>query len=346
VKITVHPYFLEFIRPFALAHGTRLGTQLAFVKIEHEGVTAYGEASLPPYLRETFESVKKWVHNQSHNLTNILGNNPFENPENLPLSPENPAASAAFQAAIINWFLSNTEEKLADHFLSTDYQPDVTLTITKSDLNFLNEKLKLEKDFTHFKLKLTGHRDDLDFVKYVRSKTSLPFCVDVNQGHQQKEEAIRAITQLEKLNCDMIEQPLNKKDHDGHYWLKERTKLPIVADESISNLEDLIQFHEAYSGVNIKLMKCGGLFQAQKMIDYNATIKNRQSGEKFLSLIGCMSESTLGVSMAASLAHQCNMADLDSPYLNANDPFEGFKIIDKKIVVEKCIKLKNQVNLH
>ena len=80
MNISVHPYFLEFIHPFALAHGTRKGTQLAYVKIEFEGCIAYGEASLPPYLKETFNTVQKWVQSQVQKGVEVLQANPFENP--------------------------------------------------------------------------------------------------------------------------------------------------------------------------------------------------------------------------------------------------------------------------
>jgi L-alanine-DL-glutamate epimerase-like enolase superfamily enzyme len=331
LKLTVHPYFLKFIHPFALAHGTRKGTDLAFVKLEHEGITAYGEASLPPYLSETVDSVRRWVLSQEESILDLLASNPFEYKNKVRYSKENTAASAALQSAIINWHLAAHQENLTDYFAQTVSQPDLTLTITKNDSDFLPEKFGLESDFTHYKLKLTGSDDDLDFVKLVRSKTKIPFCIDINQGYGNKEEAIQLISELEKLNCVLVEQPLNADDHEGHHWLKLRTELPIIADESIKGYEDLVNYSEAYSGVNIKLMKCGGLFQAQQMINYVNTIHTED--RKYLKLIGCMSESSLGVSMAAVLASQCDMADLDAPYLNCNDPFGGFQIFEKKIII-------------
>ena len=334
MKLSVIPYFLEFIHPFALAHGTRTGTQLAFVKIEWEGIVAYGEASLPPYRKETFDSVKKWAKNQYEYVKELLNGNPFENQENIPFSSKNPSASAALQSAILNWYVASKGKKWSDFFIPTTSTPELTLTITKNDFPFLSEKLELGKNFSHFKIKLTGSSDDLDFVKALRKKTNLHFCIDINQGYTKKEEAIRLISDLEKQQCILIEQPLKDTDHEGHYWLKQRTHLPIIADESICLFEDLLQFHEAYSGVNIKLMKCGGLFQAQKMLQFvppNPT--------DFIKLIGCMSESSLGVAIAAVLASQCKMADLDAPYLNKNDPFKGFRIINGKIELEDKISL-------
>jgi len=338
LKINVHPYFLEFIHPFALAHGTRKGTQLAFVKIEFEGVVAYGEASLPPYRKETVDSVKKWIETQKEQVFLLLTtSNPFKNHELIPFSTEHPAASCALQSAILHWYAIANNKKLSDFFPPSNSTPALTLTITKNDYEFIEEKLNLATHFNHFKLKLTGSNDDIDFVKAIRNKTDLSFCIDINQGYSDKEKAIQLISELEKWQCILIEQPLKDTDHEGHYWLKQRTHLPIIADESICLLDDLIQFHEAYSGVNIKLMKCGGLFQAQQMINYHPLLKE----EKLMKLIGCMSESSLGIATAAVLASQCAMADLDAPFLTKNDPFKGVNITHQKITVDNEIKLKD-----
>lgn len=340
MKISVHPYFLEFIHPFALAHGTRKGTQLAFVKIELEGIVAYGEASLPPYRKETVGSVKKWIATQKEQVFSILTtNNPFKNYELIPFSATHPAASCALQSAILHWYAIANNKKLSDFFPPTHSTPALTLTITKNDYAFIEEKLNLAEHFNHFKLKLTGSNDDLDFVKAIRTKTPLAFCIDMNQGYPDKEKAIKLISELEKWQCLLIEQPLNDTDHEGHYWLKQRTSLPIIADESICLLDDLIQFHEAYSGVNIKLMKCGGLFQAQQMINFNPLPKEKQ----IMKLIGCMSESSLGIATAAVLASQCAMADLDAPFLTKNNPFKGFNIKNKMIENTEVILKDNTI---
>ena len=340
MKISVHPYFLEFIHPFALAHGTRKGTQLAFVKIEFKGIVSFGEASLPPYRKETVDSVRKWIETQKEQVFSLLAtNNPFKNNEDIPFSEEHPSASCALQTAILNWYAIAKGKKLSDFFLPTNSTPNLTLTITKNDYEFIEEKLNLAEHFSHFKLKLTGSDDDLDFVKAIRNKTDISFCIDINQGYQSKEKAIKLISNLEKLQCILIEQPLKDTDHEGHYWLKQRTFLPIIADESICLYDDLIQFHEAYSGVNIKLMKCGGLFQAQQMIDF--TPLNNE--KKFMKLLGCMSESTLGIATAAVLASQCAMADLDAPFLTKNDPFKGFQIVNKRIELDESIQVKNKM---
>lgn len=343
MRLSVHPYFLEFIRPFALAHGTRKGTDLVFVKIEMDGIISYGEASLPPYRNENVKSVTNWVEKQQEKVFELLQSDPdnyrdLKHSSEIPFSQENPAASNAIQTALLNFELKKKNKKLTDLFPQKNHSPQLTLTITKNDFQYLEEKLQLAKNFSCLKIKLTGSDDDWEFVKALRLKTEMPFCIDINQGYSKKENAIHLIEKLEPLNCILIEQPLKDKDHEGHYWLKQRTKLPIIADESICFYEDLVQFNEAYSGVNVKLMKCGGLFQAQKMLDY-------AEEKKMMKLIGCMSESSLGVSTAAVLTSQCRMADLDAPYLNKNDPFEGFRIVNEKIEIIGEINLKKEIKL-
>jgi len=321
-----------------LAHGTRTGTLLAFVKIEYNNIIAYGEASLPPYRKETVTSVTQWVKKQFHQVVMLLGKNPFLHPTEIPFSAEPPAASNALQTAILNWYALSENKTLASYFQKGGNIPQLTLTITKNDFPYLAEKLSLVKHFTHLKLKLTGSADDLEFVTAIRKKTDLPFCIDVNQGYKNKEGAIKLANELEKLDCVLLEQPLKDTAHDEHFWLKQRTQLPIIADESICLLDDLIQHHEAYSGVNIKLIKCGGILQAQQLLNFEPNHPN------FMKLIGCMSESSLGVSSAAILASQCKMADLDAPFLNKNDPFSGFDIKDKQIhLTDKIVPVKNLI---
>lgn len=342
MKISIHPYFLEFKRPFVLAHGTRKGTQLAYVRISHEGYTAYGEASLPPYLKETYDSVEKWVKSQRDGIQEVLKSNPFDHVADIPYSSEHPAASAAVQSSLLNWYVAAHGGRISDHFEGSESHPSLTLTVTKNDYDSLGEVLETAKDFSHLKVKLTGSYDDLEFMAAIRKKTDLPFCIDLNQGCSNKEKAISLINSLERFHCILVEQPLLSEDHESHYWLKQRLQMPIIADESIRSMDDLIQFYEAYSGVNVKLMKCGGLFQAKKMLEFNST---NDSEPPFVKILGCMSESSLGVSTAAVLASQVSIADLDAPYLNINDPFRGFQIVNQRIELEEPIRLKKGVSL-
>ena len=172
MKLSSHSYFLEFIHPFVLAHGTRNGTNLVFVKIEHKGFIGYGEASLPPYRKETKESVTNWIESQRGLIEKILEKNPFEIESEMPFSEDNPAASSALQGAILNWYSTSNNKKLAHFFDIKNESPSLTLTVTKNEFKTISEKLKVARNFSHLKLKLTGDSDDFEFVKGLRGLTS------------------------------------------------------------------------------------------------------------------------------------------------------------------------------
>ena len=183
------------------------------------------------------------------------------------------------------------------------------------------------------KLKLTGDEDDIDFVKAICEKSDKPFAVDFNQGVKTLEQAIIVCKELASLGCELIEQPLHKGDLQGHLELKNTIDVPIIADESIRDFDELKERVHFFDGVNLKLMKCGGVLECLKMLQYI----NNSISKECITLIGCMSESSLGVGVAASLASLFNYADLDGPYLIKNDPFDGFKISNGKILLNEII---------
>jgi L-alanine-DL-glutamate epimerase-like enolase superfamily enzyme len=302
-----------------LAHGTRLGTQLVFVKLEHDGATGFGEASLPPYLPENKFTVSKWVLDQKEQVEkNLIIEDFADFADSMPFSKENPAASAALEMALINWYFEKYKKRFEDFFEVTGRKPALTITLTKSDVNHLPEMLDAAKKFTHLKLKFTGENDDLDFYQEVCKNSDLPICVDANQGYSTKKAALEMISKLDLSRTTLVEQPLHAQDLQGHLWLTQHSPLPIVADESIRTYGDLVENHPYFDGVNIKLMKCGGIRQANKMLSFI-----EKMGRGYTKILGCMSESTLAVSMARNLSSHFDLADLDAPILNSNDPFES-----------------------
>jgi L-Ala-D/L-Glu epimerase len=172
--------------------------------------------------------------------------------------------------------------------------------------------------FEIFKIKLDGENDE-EIVGDFRKLSNKPFAVDVNQGWRNITEASGKINWLKDQGCLFVEQPLAKNALDEMKRLKQHSVLPVYADESCQRSNDLEKLHDCFDGVNIKLMKCGGITEAYQMIR-----KARELNLKVL--IGCMSESSVGCTAAAHLAPLADYADLDGPYLIANDPFEGMKI--------------------
>ncbi len=335
MKFSVIPYLLRFKTPFRLAHGTRTSTQAVYIRLEHKNITGYGEATLPPYQSETINSVQSWIIKHQNLITTKHLLNPTK--EIFPVDLKNPAASAALEMSVYNWFFK--KHKLSPvNFLVNEHEANykTTFTISKTDTNRINQIKEICANYSMLKLKLTGEEDDLEFVKSIISKIKKPFCVDINQGYSDKNSVLKLTIALKQLECILIEQPLKKRDYEGHLWLKNQVSIPIIADESIQNLKELKLFKEYFDGINIKIMKCGGLHQAQKMLDFI----DHRTDQDFIKLLGCMSESTLGVGMATTLVNRFEYVDLDGPELISNDPFEGFRI-SKSLVKANLIKPKH-----
>jgi L-alanine-DL-glutamate epimerase-like enolase superfamily enzyme len=313
LHLSLHPYQLQFKFPFRIAHGLRTHTDVVYVKLENEGFTAWGEAALPPYLPETQKSVTEFLTDFSASLSNQSIDVWFEK-----LQPEskNLSAKAALDMALWN-LKSQMEKKSIGELLGIEQKDFAPCTYTIGVSSFDEMKTKVSEankyGFEIFKLKLTGEQDE-ETVSNFRKLSDKPFAVDVNQGWKDVEEATEKIGWLKEQGCLFLEQPLQKDAFDEMKLLKEKSSLPLYADESCQRLTDLERIKDAFDGVNIKLMKCGGISEAHQMI-----LKARELNLKVL--IGCMSESSVGCTAAAHLTPLADYADLDGPYLISNDPF-------------------------
>jgi L-alanine-DL-glutamate epimerase-like enolase superfamily enzyme len=152
--------------------------------------------------------------------------------------------------------------------------------------------------------------------------------VDVNQGWTNRDEAARLCEFLHSKNCLFVEQPMPVDQSDDMAWLKENTALPIIADESVITIDGLKDASHFCDGVNIKLMKCGGLAAANEML-----VAARKQGLK--TVLGAMAESSCGNTAAAHLSPLADWVDLDGPTLITNDPFRGISYQNGKILLPK-----------
>ena len=163
-------------------------------------------------------------------------------------------------------------------------------------------------------------------IRTIRQVTDLPLAVDANQGWKDRQEALDEICWLKEQGGVMVEQPMAVSRPDDNAWITERSPLPIFADEAIQRLSDVPSVKGVYHGINIKLMKCTGMREAWKMVNYA-----RAEGMKVM--IGCMTETSCAVSAAAQLSPAVDFADLDGNLLITNDPFRGMKVVDGKITL-------------
>lgn len=159
----------------------------------------------------------------------------------------------------------------------------------------------------------------------VRSVTAKTVRVDANEGWKTKEEALEKIQWLKTQGVEFIEQPLASEKLEETAWLRERVDMPIIADEAVKTAADIPKLATAYDGINIKLMKAGGLQEALRMIQMAKALKMK-------IMLGCMIESSIAIAAAAHLAPYVDWADLDGNLLINNDPFSGLGVKNGKFI--------------
>ncbi len=205
----------------------------------------------------------------------------------------------------------------------------VMVTLGHSQLGDIPLKLKELPETGLLKVKL-GSLDDEGTLGLVKSMDDRPLFLDANQGWTGVDQAMRAIETAGEDRVIGLEQPFAKDRWDLHAHLRKLTKVPIYADESIQGKADLERATESFDGVNLKLMKCGGLDIANEMAS-----RARELGLKVM--LGSMSESSLGCGAMAQLAGMANLLDLDGPWLIKNDPFQGLRMEDGRLVADGIV---------
>ena len=320
------PYTLQLKHAFTLSTSSRTTTPVMLTEIEYDGVTGYGEASMPPYLGESQESVSKFL--------SLLNLSQFKDPFLLidileyidGIMPGNFAAKASVDIALHDLIGKLVGEPFYRLFgLNPHKTPLTSFTIGLDTPEIIKQKVAEAGPYKVLKIKL-GRDNDREMVEVIKSQTDKPLCVDVNQGWTDRNKALEMAVWLKEKGVLFLEQPMPKEMKDDIAWLTQRSPLPVIGDEAIQNISDLLNNRDIYSGVNIKLMKCGGLNSAMKMINMA-----RAFGMKVM--IGCMTETSCAVSAAAQLSPLADWCDLDGNLLINNDPFTGVEIVDGKITL-------------
>jgi len=328
MQLTFKPYEAKLVHPFTVSGYTRTTTPIVLTEITYDGVTGYGEAAMPPYLGETIASVTAFL--EKVNLKQF--NNPFELDDILTyvdsITINNTAAKASVDIALhdlVGKLIGRPWHQIWGYTASK--APVTTFTIGIDTEEMVKQKTRETEQFKVIKVKLgVDEVSDKMIINAVRSVTDKPLRVDANQGWKDKHYALKMIEWLAAKNVEFVEQPLPKHNLDDMAWLTERSPLPTIADESCQRLEDIPRLKGVFDGINIKLMKCTGMREANKMISMAESF-----GMKLM--IGCMTETSCAISAAAQLAPKMNFADLDGNILIANDCFSGMKLVDGKITL-------------
>lgn len=326
MQLTYQPYELLLKHTFTIAKFSRTSTPLMLVQVTHEGQTGYGEASMVPYMGESHQSAAEFLSKVDvtqfkypfdfATIINYLDN----------IAPGQPAIKAAIDIA-----LHDLDGKLQDqpcwNLLGSApaKMPVTSFTIGIDTKEVIIQKVKEAEGLKVIKVKL-GRDSDKELIQTIRSVTNVPLYVDANQGWTDRKQSLDLIYWLKEQGMQLIEQPMLKTDIDGNAWLTEHSPIPIIGDEAVQRLADVEKAKGVYHGINIKLMKSAGMYEAQQMI-----IKAHELGLKIL--IGCMSETSCATLAAAALAPQCHWADLDGPLLTTNNPYQTPQMVDGKWVL-------------
>ena len=236
------------------------------------------------------------------------------------------AAKAAIDIALMDWVGQKLGIPLYRHFgLNPQDTPVTTFSIGIDTPEITRQKAREAGDFPVLKIKV-GLQTDEPTVEAVRSVTKKPLRVDANEGWKNKEEALRKINWLESQGVEFVEQPMPAAMLEETRWLRGKVHIPIIADEACLHPSDIPKLANSYDGVNIKLMKCGGVLEAFRMIQIAKAL-----GLK--TMLGCMIESSIGVTAAAHLSPLVDYADLDGNLLIANDPCRGVRVEKGKLIL-------------
>ncbi len=328
MHVQVKPIDLKLTTPFRISRGVQEVSPNVLVELRHEryaGLIGLGEASPTEHYGESPETALACISL----LTNQLGDDPFDLEETLnrldAIIRLNPSVKAAFDMALydlIGKILGVPVYKLLG--LNALKTPRTSFTIGIDSPAQMAKKAQQARDYPILKIKVgTGH--DIETLKAIRDVSNAIIRVDANAAWTPK-EAIRTINALEPYNIEFVEQPVAAHDLKGLKLVRDNVQLPIIADESCVTVEDIPSVAECADGINIKLMKCGGIHHALKMIHV-------ARAHHLSIMLGCMIESSLAITAAAHLTPLVDYADLDGHLLIDDDPYEGVKVVEGKLIL-------------
>lgn len=314
MRLKIYEFDMRLKYPFSISRHTYYSQPNLVLEIEHEGKSGYGEATINPYYQITTDNLKQSFLSMNKRLVDYK----FISPDQLFEDFSDFLEINSFALAALNNASWDLYGKLHDKAVSRLIDlPKSTIPDTSYTLGIDDQDTQIEKlnalPWPIYKIKL-GTPDDLDLIKNIRKHTDANIRVDANCAWDY-EQTVYLSNELKKLNVEFIEQPLPANSSDQQLCYAD-SSLPLIADESCCREIDVAKCKDRFHGINIKLLKCGGLTPALRMIK-----NGRELGLKIM--VGCMTETSVGISAAAQLLPYVDYADLDGPLLLANDLATG-----------------------
>lgn len=317
---------LEF--PFTISRGTIEEAENVIVRISDGELTGIGGAGPSPHYGETVDTVEAVLPSLLETVEEAGDPHQLARIERRMQARinRNPAARCAVSIALHDLVAKRLDLPLYRYWgLDSGDLPETSYTIGIDDTESMREKTETacKRGYSTLKIKLGTERDE-EIIETVRGKApEATIRVDANEAWSPR-EAVRKIEALAEFGVEFVEQPVPAENPEGMAFVRERSELPIAADESCVTLSDIPRVAETADIANVKLMKCGGLREARAMF-----AAARAHGLE--TMLGCMNESNASIAAACHLAPLLDYADLDGSLLLAEDPYTGVSLPEGRI---------------
>lgn len=327
IRIELEALALETRYTFKIARGGRKSYRNFVFHLYWEGVEGLGEAAPQEYYGETEETVLSAFQR----IKNVLAGEPVEIRRSIQrgrlreVLEGDSSVRAALDMAL--WDIEGkVQGKPCYELLGCDpaRAPLTSFTIGFDEPQVVRKKLDEAEPFHVLKIKM-GLPGDMEVIEEIRKHTAKRIRVDANEGWD-LDSALKIIPELGRMGVEFVEQPISKHSKSALRELKEKSSLPVILDESVVDTADVDEAARMSHGINVKLMKCGGISTAHEMI-------RRAESLGLRTMLGCMIETSLGVTAAAHLSPMVDFADLDGNLLLAEDPFVGVAVEDGRLVL-------------
>ncbi|MFQ6614298.1 MAG: dipeptide epimerase [Fidelibacterota bacterium] len=324
MDLTFSAYKLVCTHPFGISRSTHEWYEVIYVYLEQDGIMGCGEAAPSERYHESAGQIKAVLASGIH-LPEIKNDPSHYQNEIQRQSGGLKALEAALDMALWDWWGKQQKLPVRQVFGSDPEQTPVTsFTIALGDFDLIPQKIEEATPYQILKVKL-GTERDREIIREIRKYTDKTIRVDANEGWT-VDRALEMIPWLADQGVELVEQPLPAARLEETARVRDRAPIPIIADENCLTGADIPQIADSFHGINIKLMKCGGLTEARSMI--------AQARARDLKImVGCMIESSVGITAMAALSPQIDFADLDGNVLINNDPYSGVRIDQGRLIL-------------
>ncbi len=324
MQLIIRTYDLTLKHVFTISRQSYDVKPTMIVELKDGEYSGYGEASENPYYHKTINNMVTDL--QKYRV--IIEGSSSEDPKSFwqkvsVYLKDNMFALCALDLAYNDLYAKKNGLKLYDLWgYSIDKNPLSNYTIGIDTIENMVNKMK-ETPWPIYKIKL-GTKEDIKIIEELRKHSDAIFRIDANCAWS-VDETIKNALELKKLGVEFLEQPLPAEDVEGSKVLYQKSVLPIIADESCQIEDDVLKCHHLFHGVNIKLVKCGGLTPARRMIQVAKKYNMR-------TMVGCMTESSIGISAISHLLPELDYVDMDGAMLLSNDIAIGVRLEEGKVL--------------